>query len=89
MRPPLLPLCLALLYLLGYLWAMRWIPWLGLFSPRGGIVGLGLYLLLALGLIVAGGDSGAPPRARFERNLAGWLLLSMPPLWCLVTRALL
>lgn len=83
----LLAVALALVYLAGYLWGMTRIQWLGLFSPRGGIVGLALYLVMALGLLFSSHDGFATPRARFKRALAGWLLLLMPPFWCIVSLA--
>lgn len=76
---------LVCLYLAGYLVAMRFVPWLELLSPRGGIVGFAVYLLVAAGLVHVGEQwtwlSGSH---RLQLKMGGWLLLMMPPVWVLV-----
>lgn len=89
---------LAAFYLGWYPFAIQRFSWLGWFHPRGGIIGLALYLVLAIGLILRGRGSAEskcnasirssplpqPRDERFQALLGGWLLLLMPPLWWFV-----
>lgn len=73
-------------YLAGYLVALRFVPWLELLSPRGGILGFAVYLLMAAGLVHVGRTwSWLTANQRLQLRLGGWLLLMMPPVWLLVS----
>lgn len=78
---PRLAVAVAAAHLVGYLYAVQRISWVELFSPRGGIVGFGLYLALALGLIGWSRFFARGESERVQTLLGGWLLLAMPPIW--------
>lgn len=90
---------LSAFYLGCYPFAVQRFSWIAWFHPRGGIIGLVLFLALAIGLIWWGRGPtgrGRHPSAssdrlpesrdgRVEAVFGGWLLLLMPPIWWMVS----
>lgn len=75
--PLRLTLAASLLTIGLYLFAVDRIPWLGLLSPRGGIVTLSVSLVLANGAVWFACQPGQLMRRRFELIAAAWIWLAV------------
>jgi hypothetical protein len=75
--PLRLTLAASLLTIGLYLLAVNRVPWMGLLSPRGGIVTLSLSLLLANGAVWFARQPERSMRRRFELITAAWIWLAV------------
>ncbi|MCY1075534.1 hypothetical protein [Archangium lansingense] len=82
---PRLALLVAVLNLMGYLIAMRFIPWMGLSHPRGGVFSFAAYLALALLMIRVPNHIESDATERIGARWGGWIMLFMPPLWWVIS----